>query len=66
MTIVAYSHKSLNKSSPTFGSYILQVLNIDALSVIENSLVSNIQQSRMHGFQKKGSGGMHTTCVETA
>jgi hypothetical protein len=31
-----------------------------------HSLVSNIQQSRMHGFQKKGSGGMHTSCVQTA
>ncbi len=36
MTIVANSHKSFNKSSQTFWSYILQFWNIDALTVIEN------------------------------
>jgi hypothetical protein len=45
-------------------SQSLKTSRIENLS--NHSLVSNIQQSRMHGFQKKGSGGMHTTSVETA
>jgi hypothetical protein len=44
-----------------------QSLKTSRIANLSNhSLVNNIQQSRMHGFQKKGSKGMHTTYVEIA